>query len=69
MPQIFAPPLFIYQLSMQVAGNMCIMEDENKQNHSRFSLTQKLICSDSAHVSPHWGIIWLARMGNQICSL
>jgi hypothetical protein len=65
MPQIFAPPL-IYQLSMQVAGNMCVMEDENKQNHSRFILTEQPICSDLAqeHVSPHWGIIWLARMGN-----
>jgi len=65
MSQIFAPPLINYQLLLHVTDNACVTEDANNWNHSRFSLTQ-LICSVLAqqHVSPQWGIIWLARMDN-----
>jgi len=65
MPQIFATPLINYQIAMQVMDSMCIMEEGNKQNHSRFSRTQPIVCSVSAqqHVPPQWGIPSLARMG------
>jgi len=64
MPQIFAPPLITYQLSMKVTDNTCVTEDGNNWNHSRFSRTQQIIRSVSAqqHISPQWGNICLARM-------
>jgi len=71
MPQNFAPPLINNQLFLHITDNTCVMEDGNNWNHSTVSLTQQLICWDSAqqHVSPQWGIIWLARTDNLICSL
>jgi len=63
MPQIFTPSLINYQILLHVTDNTCVTEDGNNWNYNRFSRSQQLICSDSAqHVSPHWGIIWLARM-------